>query len=72
VASTQYAVLNAAMSAPIAYMQWLDGQAYGARGLTGLYLADGGLDLVACTLMSLLFLHWSRRSKERDVRGAFA
>lgn len=72
VASTQYAVLNAAMSAPIAYMQWLDGQAYGARGLTGLYLTDGGLDLVACTLMSLLFLHWSRRSKERDVRGAFA
>lgn len=63
VASTQYAVLNAAMSAPIAYMQLLDGHAYGARGLTGLYLTDGGLDLLACSLMSLLFLYWLKRSK---------
>jgi PAT family beta-lactamase induction signal transducer AmpG len=63
VASTQYAVLNAAMSAPIAYMQWLDGQGYGAHGLTGLYLTDGGCDLIACALMSALFLHWSGRSR---------
>jgi PAT family beta-lactamase induction signal transducer AmpG len=63
VASTQYAVLNAAMSAPIAYMQWFDGQGYGAHGLTGLYLTDGGCDLIACALMSALFLHWSRRSR---------
>jgi PAT family beta-lactamase induction signal transducer AmpG len=63
VASTQYAVLNAAMSAPIAYMQLLDGHAYGIRGLTGLYLTDGGLDLLACSLMCLLLLYWSRRSK---------
>ena len=63
VASTQFAVLSAAMSAPIAYMQLLDGHAYGAWGLTGLYLTDGGLDLLACTMMSALFLHWSKRSK---------
>lgn len=63
VASTQYAVLNASMSAPIAYMQLLDGHAYGVRGLTGLYLTDGGLDLLACGLMSLLFLYWSKRLK---------
>ena len=69
VASTQYAVLNAAMCAPIAYMQWFDGHAYSARGLTGLYLTDGGLDLVACSLMIALFLHWWRRSK---VAPAFA
>jgi PAT family beta-lactamase induction signal transducer AmpG len=62
VASTQFAVLNAAMCAPIGYMQWLDGQAYGLRGLTGMYLTDGGLDLLACTLMTVLFLYWSRRS----------
>ncbi|HEV2593588.1 MAG TPA: hypothetical protein VGU01_00110 [Sphingomicrobium sp.] len=61
-ASTQFAVLNAAMSAPIAYMQWLDGQAYGVHGLTGLYLTDGGLDLIACTLMGALFLYWYRRA----------
>jgi PAT family beta-lactamase induction signal transducer AmpG len=63
VASTQYAVLSAAMSAPIAYMQLIDGHAYGLRGLTGLYLTDGGLDLLACSLMSLLFLYWLRKSK---------
>lgn len=63
VASTQFAVLSAAMSAPIAYMQFLDGHAYGVRGLTGLYLTDGGLDLLAGSLMSLLFFYWLRRSK---------
>jgi PAT family beta-lactamase induction signal transducer AmpG len=63
VASTQFAVLTAAMTAPIAYMQWLDGHAYGAHGLTGMFLTDGGLDILACTLMSLLFIHWGRKSK---------
>lgn len=63
VASTQFAVLSAAMSAPITYMQLLDGHAYGARGLTGLYFTDGGLDLLACISMSMLFLYWSRRAK---------
>lgn len=71
-ASTQYAVLNAAMTAPIAYMQWLDGQAYGEHGLRGLYLTDGGLDLIACTLMSALFFYWYRRSKNIPVTGASA
>ena len=50
-------------------MQWFDGHAYSVRGLTGLYLTDGGLDLVACSLMIALFLHWWRRSK---VAPAFA
>jgi PAT family beta-lactamase induction signal transducer AmpG len=62
-ASTQFAVLTAAMCAPITYMQWLDGQAYGAHGLTGLYSTDGGLDLAACGLMALLFYAWMRRSR---------
>lgn len=61
-ASTQFAVLTAAMSAPITYMQLIDGHAYGRDGLTGLYATDGGLDLLACALMLLLFLYWSRRS----------
>jgi PAT family beta-lactamase induction signal transducer AmpG len=62
-ASTQFAVLTAAMSAPITYMQWLDGQAYGAGGLARMYMTDGGLDLLACTFMALLFFYWRRRSK---------
>lgn len=70
VASTQFAVLCAAMSAPIAYMQWFDGQAYGARGLTGMYLTDGGLDLIACTAMTALFYYLFRRAKGHDMREA--
>ena len=62
VASTQFAVLIAAMTAPIAYMQWFDGHAYGAKGLTGLYLTDGGLDLISCLIMIGLFLFWSMRA----------
>lgn len=67
-ASTQFAVLSAAMSAPITYMQLIDGHAYGAYGLTGLYATDGGLDLLACTLMIVLFLVWSRR-EPRQTRA---
>jgi PAT family beta-lactamase induction signal transducer AmpG len=62
-ASTQFAVLTAAMSAPITYMQLIDGHAYGAGGLTALYATDGGLDLIACTLMAALFFYWLRRGK---------
>jgi hypothetical protein len=51
------------MCAPITYMQWLDGHAYGAHGLTAMYSTDCGLDLLACSLMTMLFLYWSRRSK---------
>lgn len=60
-ASTQFAVLTAAMCAPITYMQWIDGQAYGAHGLTAMYATDGGLDLLACALMTSLFLYWSSK-----------
>lgn len=68
-AATQFAILNAAFSAPLIYMQWLDGHAYGAYGLTGLYLADGGLDLASCVLMIGLLLLWSklRRTPERSA-----
>jgi MFS transporter, PAT family, beta-lactamase induction signal transducer AmpG len=66
-ASTQFAVLTAAMSAPITYMQLIDGHAYGAHGLTGLYLTDGGLDLLACMLMAALFFFWWRGSPTRAM-----
>ena len=72
VASTQFAVLCAAMSAPITYMQWFDGQAYGAYGLTGMYLTDGGLDLIACSLMTVLFFYLSRRGLPRDLAASAA
>jgi len=62
-ASTQFAILNAALATPLIYMQWIDGHAYGARGLTGLYLTDGGLDLASCVVMIGLFLLWSKLSR---------
>jgi PAT family beta-lactamase induction signal transducer AmpG len=49
-AATQFAVLNAALAVPLMAMQWIDGHAYGAGGLTALFLIDGGLDLAACGL----------------------
>ncbi|MBS0296044.1 MAG: MFS transporter [Proteobacteria bacterium] len=61
-AATQFGLLNSASSLPIAYMQYLDGQAYGAGGLPLMYLADGGLGLGACLTMALLLKFWSRRS----------
>lgn len=68
-ASTQFAILNAALATPLIYMQWIDGHAYGARGLTGLYLTDGGLDLAACVLMIGLFLLWSKNSRGAAERS---
>lgn len=59
-ASTQFAILNATLATPLIYMQWIDGHAYGAWGLAGLYLTDGGLDLASSVLMIGLFLIWSR------------
>ena len=55
-ASTQFALLNAALAVPLMAMQWVDGHAYGAGGLTRLYLTDGGLDLAACLLVVALLL----------------
>jgi PAT family beta-lactamase induction signal transducer AmpG len=63
-ASTQFAILNAALATPLMYMQWFDGHAYGARGLAGLYLTDGGLDLASCMLMIGLVRLWTKRQAE--------
>jgi PAT family beta-lactamase induction signal transducer AmpG len=72
-ASTQFAVLTAAMCAPITYMQWIDGRAYGAGGLTRLYVTDGGLDLAACLVMALLFLFvWKVPAKRPAAETAAA
>jgi PAT family beta-lactamase induction signal transducer AmpG len=71
-ASTQFAVLTAAMSAPITYMQLIDGHAYGAGGLTALYSTDGGLDLLACTAMAILFFYWLRRSRRTAAGESLA
>jgi PAT family beta-lactamase induction signal transducer AmpG len=69
-ASTQFAVLNAALAAPLMYMQWLDGHAYATRGLTGLYLTDGALDLASCVLVIGLFLLWAKPLRDAWERSS--
>lgn len=59
-AATQYGLLTSASALPISYMQFLDGHAYGAGGLTLMYLADGGLGLAACLTLAFLLSVWSR------------
>ena len=61
-AATQFGLLVSASALPIAYMQLLDGHAYGAGGLTLMYLADAGLGLCACLTMAVLLRLWSRRA----------
>jgi PAT family beta-lactamase induction signal transducer AmpG len=55
-AATQFALLNAASSLPIIYMQVVDGQAYRLSGLRGSLLADAGLSLIACGILALFVL----------------
>ncbi|HEY1836861.1 MAG TPA: hypothetical protein VGG36_04340 [Rhizomicrobium sp.] len=53
-AATQCAVLFAAISLPISYMQALDGQGFSYGGVVGTFLTDGVLTLAACVLLGLL------------------
>jgi len=55
IASTQYALLNAASIVPIVYMPMLDGLGYDRGGLAGNLAVDAGFSLVACAAMALLF-----------------
>jgi PAT family beta-lactamase induction signal transducer AmpG len=61
-AATQFGLLVCASALPITYMQLVDGHAYGAGGLTLMYLTDGGLGLLACSLMFYLLRVWARRT----------
>jgi PAT family beta-lactamase induction signal transducer AmpG len=69
-AATEFAVLTAAVGVPLTYMQVLDGQAYGAGGLTGAYLTDGGLGLAACGALAVLLLAISRRRRTSSNASA--
>jgi len=60
-AATQFGLLNAAYVVPIAYMQAIDGQAYGAGGANGSFLADASISGVVCLLLALLLWIWRRK-----------
>lgn len=59
-AATQFGLLVAALSLPLAYMQAIDGHFYGfLGGASGSFLADASISAVACAGLGLLF--WSLR-----------
>lgn len=62
-AATQFALLQAATSLPISYMQAFDGQAFGRGGMSEMFAVDAGLSLLACALMLPLVLWWQRSDR---------
>jgi PAT family beta-lactamase induction signal transducer AmpG len=67
IASTQFALLNAAIIIPITYMQFLDGKGYDLAGLPGSLLMDAGLSLLACTVMGVVFSRFWRETVRADA-----
>jgi len=71
VASTQFALINAASIVPIVYMPMLDGLGYDRGGLAGNLAVDASLSLVACAVMTLLFARpWRDTVKTEAVAPA--
>ena len=68
IASTQYALINAASIAPIVYMPILDGLGYDRGGLAGNLAVDAGVSLAACAVMAVLFLRpWRDTVRAEDA-----
>jgi PAT family beta-lactamase induction signal transducer AmpG len=60
-AATQFGLLNAAISLPLTYMQYLDGQGYALRGVNGSLLADAVLSGGAVLVLAGVLWVWRRR-----------
>ena len=57
-AATLFTLLNAATNLPITYMQFLDGRGYDWHGLTGTFLTDAAISIVACLLLGWMLTRW--------------
>jgi len=62
-AATFFAVINASQMLPLAYMEAIDGHAYGLAKITGAYFADAGLSLFACAGLAVLLVVLARRRR---------
>ncbi|MGB6485712.1 MAG: MFS transporter [Steroidobacteraceae bacterium] len=58
-AATTFSVLSAALTFPIDYMIAVDGHAYAWHGVAGSFIADAGLGIASCLLLTLM-LWWMR------------
>jgi PAT family beta-lactamase induction signal transducer AmpG len=62
-ASTQSALIGSAVTLPLAAMQSFDGQGYGMAGIAGAFGMDAALSLLACAVLVVPVLRWSRRAQ---------
>jgi MFS transporter, PAT family, beta-lactamase induction signal transducer AmpG len=65
-AATNFNLLTSAYNLPLTYMLVIDGWGYGARGVTGAFLVDASLGIMACLLMGLLL--FAVRSREVEAK----
>ncbi len=53
-AGTIFSLLTSVTVAPIVYMGVLDGRVFTNHGVTGMYLFDGGMSLLACGVLAVV------------------
>jgi MFS transporter, PAT family, beta-lactamase induction signal transducer AmpG len=58
-AATLFSLLVSASNLPITYMTLVDGWGYDSHGVTGAFLTDAGISILACACMFLLLRWWS-------------
>jgi MFS transporter, PAT family, beta-lactamase induction signal transducer AmpG len=66
-AATQFGLLSGATALPIVYMGVIDGRAYSWHGVTGEYVADAGISLVACALLAVMLMAMRRGPKATEA-----
>lgn len=69
-AATAFNLLSSAYNLPITYMLIIDGWGYGTGGVTGAFLVDAGLGIMACLLLGLLLFAIGRREVAATLREA--
>lgn len=69
-ASTIFALLFAAASFPIDYMEFVDGHGYDWAGVNGAFLADACLSILACTFLAIVLRKWLFTSPQEVVEHA--
>jgi MFS transporter, PAT family, beta-lactamase induction signal transducer AmpG len=64
--ATAWCLLVSAYNIPISYMLLVDGWGYNWRGITGSYVADGAVSLLACLVLAA-YLFLKRRTSESSA-----
>jgi PAT family beta-lactamase induction signal transducer AmpG len=66
-AATSYCLMISAFNVPITYMLIVDASGYAKAGITGSYLADAGLSLLACLAFGFYLIVRARRGRAAAV-----